>query len=127
MAGSLAYGFSRIGRWFIIVAPIIGWIGVALPGSNTSTNAMFGAFQVAVGKVLGFPPLLLPTLNSVESEVGKPVAPQTASVGVSTSRFVRNEGAVIRRNMAWTLILLIYLILNRVLFYLFFPGVMSIG
>src|SRR5271165_526810 len=126
MAGSLAYGFSKIGPWFIIVAPILGWIGVALSGSNTSTNAMFGAFQVSVGKLLGFPPLLLPTLNSVGSEVGKPVAPQTASVGVSTSRFVRNEGAVIRHNMAWTLILLVYLILIGVLFYLFFPGVMSV-
>lgn len=127
MAGSLAYGFSKIGAWFIIVAPILGWIGVALSGSNTSTNAMFGAFQVAVGKLLGFPPLLLPTLNSVGAEVGKPVAPQTASVGVSTSRFVRNEGAVIRHNMAWTLILLVYLILIGVLFYLFFPHVMSVG
>jgi lactate permease len=126
MAGSLAYGFSKIGSWFIIVAPILGWIGVALSGSNTSTNAMFGAFQVAVGKLLGFPPFLLPTLNSVGAEVGKPVAPQTASVGVSTSRFVRNEGAVIRHIMAWTLILLIYLILIGVLFYLFFPRVMAL-
>ena len=127
MAGSLAYGFSKIGPWFIIVAPILGWIGVALSGSNTSTNAMFGAFQAAVGKLLGFPPLLLPTLNSVGAEVGKPVAPQTASVGVSTSRFVRNEGAVIRHNMAWTLILLVYLILIGVLFYFFFPHVMLVG
>jgi lactate permease len=123
MAGSLAYGFSRIGPWFILVAPVLGWIGVALSGSNTSTNAMFGAFQAAVGKILGFPALLLPTLNSVGAEVGKPVAPQTASVGVSTSRFVRNEGAVIYHNMAWTLILLIYLVLIGVAFYLFFPHV----
>jgi lactate permease len=127
MAGSLAYGFSKIGPWFVVVAPILGWIGVALSGSNTSTNAMFGAFQAAVGKLLGFPPLLLPTLNSVGAEVGKPVAPQTASVGVSTSRFVRNEGAVIRHNMAWTLILLLYLILIGGLFYLFFPHVMAFG
>ncbi|MBV8815839.1 MAG: L-lactate permease, partial [Verrucomicrobia bacterium] len=127
MAGSLAYGFSRIGPWFILVAPVLGWIGVALSGSNTSTNAMFGAFQAAVGKLLGFPPLLLPTLNSVGAEVGKPVAPQTASVGVSTSRFVRNEGAVIYHNMAWTLILLIYLVLIGVLFYLFFPHVLVFG
>jgi lactate permease len=127
MAGSLAYGFSKIGPWFIVVAPILGWIGVALSGSNTSTNAMFGAFQAAVGKLLGFPPLLLPTLNSVGAEVGKPVAPQTASVGVSTSRFVRNEGAVIRHNMAWTLILLVYLILIGVLFYLFLPNVVTFG
>jgi lactate permease len=125
MAGSLAFGFSKLGAWFIVVAPILGWIGVALSGSNTSTNAMFGAFQAAVGKLLGFPALLLPTLNSVGAEVGKPVAPQTASVGVSTSRFVRNEGAVIRHNMAWTVVLLLYLILIGVLFYLFFPRAMT--
>ncbi|HET9018465.1 MAG TPA: hypothetical protein VFN46_02705, partial [Acetobacteraceae bacterium] len=48
-------------------------------------------------------PLLLPTLNSVGAEIGKPIAPQTASVGVATSRFVRNEGEIIRHNMGWTL------------------------
>ncbi len=124
MANSLATGFSKIGAWFILVAPILGWIGVALSGSNTSTNAMFGAFQMSVGKLLGFPPLLLPTLNSVGAEVGKPIAPQTASVGVSTSRFVRNEGEIIRHNMGWTLILLGYLILVGLLYYFVFPGVM---
>ena len=81
MAGSLASAFSKLGAAFIIVAPILGFIGVALSGSNTSTNAMFGTFQALVGKVLGFPLLLLPTLNSVGAEIGKPIAPQTASVG----------------------------------------------
>jgi L-lactate permease len=84
MAGSLAYVFSRIGPWFIIVAPIIGWIGVALSGSNTSTQASGSA-------------------NGNSRCIDEPIR-------------------------AWHgLILLIYLILNRVLFYLFFPGVMSIG
>jgi lactate permease len=123
MANSLASGFSKIGWWFIIVAPLLGWIGVALSGSNTSTNAMFGAFQASVGKLLGFPALLLPTLNSVGAEIGKPVAPQTASVGVSTSRFVRNEGAVIRHNMGWTFVLLVYLVVIGVACYFFFPSV----
>ncbi|MGH9808073.1 MAG: L-lactate permease, partial [Terriglobia bacterium] len=127
MANSLASGFSTLGPWFVIVAPILGWIGVALSGSNTSTNAMFGAFQASVGKLLGFPLLLLPALNSVGAEIGKPVAPQTASVGVSTSRFVRNEGAVIRHNMGWTFVLLIYLILIGVIFYLFLPGLTSLA
>jgi lactate permease len=126
MAGSLAYGFSRVGVWFVVLAPILGWIGVALSGSNTSTNAMFGAFQATVGKLLGFPPLLAPSLNSVGAEVGKPVAPQTASVGVATSRFVRNEGEVIRHNMGWTLFMVGYLILLGVLFYWLFPQAMSL-
>jgi lactate permease len=58
--------------------------------------------------------------------VGKPIAPQTASVGVSTSKLVRSEGQVIRHNMGWTLILLAYLILISVLFYYFFPNSMSL-
>ena len=123
MAASLAKAFSSIGAAFIVVAPILGFIGVALSGSNTSTNAMFGKFQALVGQILGFPPLLLPTVNSVGAEIGKPVAPQTASVGVSTTRFVRNEGQVIRHNFFWTLFLLAYLIVIAVACYLFFPGI----
>jgi lactate permease len=123
MAGSLASAFSKLGVAFIVVAPLLGFIGVALSGSNTSTNAMFGTFQALVGKVLGFPLLLLPTLNSVGAEIGKPIAPQTASVGVSTSRFVRNEGEVIRHNFGWTLVLLVYLVIIGVACYLFFPDI----
>jgi lactate permease len=126
MAGSLASAFSKIGPAFVIVAPILGFIGVALSGSNTSTNAMFGTFQALVGKVLGFPLLLLPTLNSVGAEIGKPVAPQTASVGVSTSKFVRNEGEVIRHNFGWCIVLLVYLVLIGVACYLFFPSIAAL-
>jgi len=127
MAASLAKGFSSLGSAFIIVAPILGFIGVALSGSNTSTNAMFGKFQALVGAQLGMPPLLLPTLNSVGAEIGKPVAPQTASVGVSTSKFVRKEGDVIRHNMGWTFILLAYLIVIAVACYLIGPAAMMLS
>ncbi len=123
MAGSLAKAFSVLGPYFIVVAPLLGFIGVALSGSNTSTNAMFGKFQALVGQLLGFPLMLLPTLNSVGAEIGKPIAPQTASVGVSTSEFVRNEGEVIRHNFGWTLVLLAYLVLIGIACYLFFPGI----
>ena len=126
MAASLAKAFSSLGTAFIIVAPILGFIGVALSGSNTSTNAMFGKFQALVGQLLGFPPLLLPTVNSVGAEIGKPIAPQTASVGVSTTRFVRNEGEVIRHNFGWCLVILVYLIAISVACYLFFPGIASL-
>ena len=126
MAASLAKGFASMGTAFIVVAPILGFIGVALSGSNTSTNAMFGKFQALVGTQLGLPPLLLPSLNSVGAEIGKPVAPQTASVGVSTSKFVRKEGDVIRHNMGWTFILLAYLILIAIGCYLVHPAAMRL-
>ena len=126
MASSLAKGFSSMGTAFIVVAPILGFIGVARSGSNTSTNAMFGKFQALVGVQLGLPPLLLPTFNSVGAEIGKPIAPQTASVGVSTSQFVRKEGDVIRHNMGWTFVLLAYLVLISIAFYLLQPSSMAL-
>jgi len=126
MANSLAFGLSKIGLFFVVLAPVLGWIGVALSGSNTSTNAMFGPVQAMTGRLLNLPILLLPSFNSVGSEVGKPIAPQTASVGVSTSKLVRSEGQVIRHNMGWTLILLAYLIVICVAFYFFFPNLMTL-
>jgi lactate permease len=125
MASTLAYGFSRVGTWFILLAPILGWIGVALSGSNTTTNALFGGFQYSVGSLLKMPLLLLPSLNSVGAEVGKPVAPQTTSVGVATTSYVRREGEVIRHNMGWTLVLLGYLILIGLLYYFVLPAAMK--
>ena len=126
MANSLAYGLSKIGVFFVVLAPILGWIGVALSGSNTATNAMFGPVQAMTGRLLNLPVLMLPSFNSVGAEVGKPIAPQTASVGVSTSKLVRSEGQVIRHNMGWTFIMLAYLILIAILFYFVFPNRMTL-
>src|SRR5215831_8928161 len=126
MASTLAFGFSRVGTWFILLAPLLGWIGVALSGSNTSTNALFGGFQYAVGGLLHMPVLLLPSLNSVGAEVCKPIAPQTTSVGVSTSSYVRREGEVIRHNFGWTLVLLGYLILIGLFYFYVLPQAMRL-
>jgi L-lactate permease len=125
MANSLAFGLSKIGVFFVFLAPILGWIGVALSGSNTATNAMFGPVQALTGKLLNLPVLMLPSFNSVGAEVGKPIAPQTASVGVSTSKLVRSEGQVIRHNMGWTLAVLAYLIVISAIFYFFLPNLMA--
>jgi lactate permease len=126
MANTMAHGFSDIGPAYLILAPIVGWIGVALSGSNTTTNALFGGFQYSVGGLLHMPLLLLPSLNSVGAEIGKPIAPQTASVGVSTSSYVRREGQVIRHNLPWTLVLLAWLLLIALLFRFVFPGAMTL-
>jgi lactate permease len=124
MAASMANGFSKVGTSYIILAPILGWIGVALSGSNTSTNTIFGFFQLQVGKLLNAPLLIFPVLNSIGAEIGKPVAPQTASVGVSTTGYVRNEGDVIRHNLPWTLVILAYLIGVGAFFYFVIPSAM---
>jgi lactate permease len=125
MANSMASGFSKLGKWYLLLIPIVGWIGVALSGSNTSTNTLFGAFQKTVGSLLGLPLYLAPALSSVGAEVGKPVAPQTTSVGVSTTSYVRREGVAIRHNMGWTLVILAYVIVIGLFFYFVLPGAMK--
>jgi lactate permease len=124
MGNSLAHWFSRAGTPFILLAPILGWIAVALSGSNTSANALFGSVQLSVARLLGAPVFLFPALNSVGAETGKPVAPQTASVGVSTSKYVRKEGVVIRNNLGWTLVILVWLIGIGCLYYFVLPAAM---
>jgi lactate permease len=122
MAYSLAWKAADLSTLFIVVSPIFGWIGCALSGSNTSTNALFGAFQLTVAKITGLPIGLTPALNSVGAEVAKPVAPQTLSAGVSTTKYARKEGFVARANLPWTILILVYLILIGVLYYLLAPG-----
>jgi lactate permease len=126
LANSMANGFARFGTWFVVISPVLGWIAVALSGSNTSSNAVFGHFQYSVAQLTHAPVLLFPSLNSLGAEVGKPIAPQTASVGVATTKFVRAEGQVIRYNLGWTLVILAYLILIGLLYYFGIPGSMRI-
>jgi lactate permease len=76
-----------------------------------------------VGRLPGAPDVLFPALNCVGAAFGKPIAPQTASVGVSTTTQVRREGNIIRYNLAWTLAMLGYVVLVAVLFAVFLPHV----
>jgi lactate permease len=122
MAYSLAWKASDLGLAFIIVAPFFGWLGAALSGSNTSSNALFGAFQAATARLTGLPIGLTPSLNSIGAEVAKPIAPQTVSAGVSTTKYVRKEGIIVRANLPWTLVYLAYLILIGVLYAFLAPS-----
>jgi lactate permease len=124
MASSMANGFSTTGTVYVVLAAFVGWIGVALSGSNTTTNAVFGQFQLTVARILGAPLLLFPSLNSVGAEVGKAVASQTASVGVSTTSYVRREGPVIRHNLPGSLGYLVVVVAIGCLYYFLLPGAM---
>jgi len=84
------------------------------------TGNLFLTWPVAL-----VPVIVLLILLAVSAEIGKPVALQTASVGVSMTRFVRNEGGVIRHNLGWTFLLLAYLVIIGIASYLFVPAIAS--
>lgn len=121
MAYSLAYLASGLGILFVLISPFLGWLGAALTGSNTSSNALFGPFQAAMGTLLGIPQGFFPGLQTVGAEIGKPVAPQTVSAGLSTTEYVRKEGVVIRNNLKYSIGLVFLLLLIGILYLILYP------
>ncbi|HBB72943.1 MAG TPA: lactate permease [Planctomycetaceae bacterium] len=94
---TLGLALTRTGSLYPFFAPLLGWLGVALTGSDTSSNAMFGSLQRVTAEQLGLDPLLTCTANSTGGVMGKMIDAQSIVVaGVATGE-ARHEGAILRR------------------------------
>jgi hypothetical protein len=83
--GTLGLAFSATGRMFPFFSPIMGWLGVFLTGSDTSSNALFGNLQVVSAGRLGFNPILIAAANSVGGVMGKMISLQTIAVAAAAT------------------------------------------
>ena len=83
--GTLGLAFSASGRVFPFFSPIMGWLGVFLTGSDTSSNALFGNLQVVTATRLGFDPVLIAAANSVGGVMGKMISLQTIAVAAAAT------------------------------------------
>lgn len=83
--GTLGLAFSATGRAFPFFSPIMGWLGVFLTGSDTSSNALFGNLQVVSATRLGFDPILIAAANSVGGVMGKMISLQTIAVAAAAT------------------------------------------
>jgi lactate permease len=91
----LALTFS--GAFYPFFAPLLGWLGVAITGSDTSSNAMFGSLQRVTAEQLGLDPLLICTANSTGGVMGKMIDAQSIVVSATATGTHRQEGAILRR------------------------------
>jgi lactate permease len=89
------------------LSPIIGWLGVAVTGSDTSSNSLFGALQVSAAKEAGFDPILLAAANSSGGVLGKMISPQNLAIGAAAVGLAGREGDLFRRVLGWSLGLLL--------------------
>jgi len=103
-----------IGQWIAgaggvlpFLSPIIGWLGVAVTGSDTSSNSLFGVLQVTAAKDAGFDPVLLAAANSSGGVMGKMVSPQNLAIGAAAVGLAGREGDLFRRVIGWSLALLL--------------------
>ena len=106
MTSSLAIVFSKTGFAFPFVAAFLGWLGVFLTGSDTSSNTLFGPLQAQTAQQLGnVSPILTAGTNSSGGVMGKMISPQNLSVGAAGVNKVGSEGEIFRRVIGYSLIL----------------------
>ena len=94
---TLGLALTRSGQFYAFCAPLLGWLGVALTGSDTSSNAMFGSLQKVTAEQLGLDPLLICTANSTGGVMGKMIDAQSIVVSATATGSYRAEGAILRR------------------------------
>ncbi len=96
----------RAGRLFPFISPILGWIGVFLTGSDTSSNVLFGGLQKAAAERLGLNPLLTAAANTSGGVMGKMISPQSLAVACAATGMVGEEGSLFRFTLKHSLVLL---------------------
>jgi len=96
----LGLAFTRSGWFYPFFGTFLGWLGVALTGSDTSSNALFGSLQRITAQQLHIDPVLMCAANSAGGVMGKMVDAQSITVATAATEQVGNEGAIFRY-VAW--------------------------
>jgi L-lactate transport len=126
MTFTLGLAAAATGVLFPFFAPIIGWLGVALTGSDTSSNALFANLQKVTANQIGLSPNLTVGANSSGGVLGKMISPQNLAVGTSATGLQGKEGDLLRLVLKWsiglTIVMSIIVILQAYVFRFFIPG-----
>ena len=93
---TLGLAFTRTGWLYPFFAAMLGWLGVALTGSDTSANVMFGSLQKITAEQLGLSPILIAAANSTGGVMGKMVAAQSIVVATTAANQQGHEGDLLR-------------------------------
>jgi len=96
MSSTLGLAFTNAGWFFPFFAPILGWLGVFLTGSDTSSNALFGSLQRTTAEALNMDPHLMVASNSTGGVAGKMISPQSISVATAATGMIGQEGNLFR-------------------------------
>jgi lactate permease len=103
-----------LGQWIAgasgllpFLSSIIGWLGVAVTGSDTSSNSLFGTLQVAAAEKAGYSQTLLAAANSSGGVLGKMISPQNLAIGAAAVGLGGREGEIFRKVLGWSILLVL--------------------
>jgi lactate permease len=96
MDATLGQAFARTGAFYPFFGTLIGWIGTASTGSDTSSNVLFGSLQKLTAQQLNISPYLMASANSSGGVMGKMIAPQSIVVATTATESYGTEGNILR-------------------------------
>jgi lactate permease len=96
MDATLGLAFARTGWLYPFFGAMLGWLGVALTGSDTSSNVLFGSLQKITATQLGLSPILMGAANSSGGVMGKMIDAQSIVVASTATRWYGHEGDILR-------------------------------
>jgi lactate permease len=96
MDATLGLAFARTGILYPFFGTMLGWLGVALTGSDTSSNVLFGSLQKITAGQLGLSPILMAAANSSGGVMGKMIDAQSIVVASTATRWYGHEGEILR-------------------------------
>lgn len=96
MSSTLALVLAGTGAAFPFFSPFLGWLGVFLTGSDTSSNALFGSLQATTAHQVGVSDVLMVAANSTGGVTGKMISPQSIAVACAATGLVGKESDLFR-------------------------------
>jgi lactate permease len=108
---TLGTWMAGAGSAFAILSPVLGWLGVAVTGSDTSSNSLFGALQVSAATQAGLDPALMAASNSSGGVLGKMISPQNLAIAAGAVGLAGREGDLFRKVIGWSLGMLVVMCL----------------
>ena len=106
---SIGTWLAGTGGFFAFLSPVLGWIGTAVTGSDTSANALFARLQQTAGLEAGIDPNLLVAANTTGGVVGKLISPQNLAIAVTAVKLDGQESVLLRKVVGWSVALLLVL------------------
>jgi lactate permease len=106
MSISMANALAGTGILFPFFAPMLGWLGVFITGSDTSSNALFGKLQYATATTIGVDPVVTVSANATGGVCGKMISPQSIAIGAASVGLVGKESDLFRFTAKHSLIML---------------------
>ncbi len=100
---TLGVAFASTGAFFAFLSPVVGWIGVAVSGSDTSSNSLFGVLQTTAAHQTGINPYLLAAANSSGGVLGKMISPQNLAIAAAVVGMEGKESLLFRKLIWWSL------------------------